>query len=147
MPLQCIGANHCLNSMCSKTNRYPIRGFYLAKRLKEREVGRGRANDDRVGVIPSFHEAPRVAVVRLSGAGNLVGKLVASEAGVVLLRDSGRTRVQSAKKHTCKTSVRLTTTIDATHEQVSGNFGAGKPLTQSTAVQYFGLEDQLQLQL
>ena len=76
--------------------------LYLVKRLKERQVGRGCANDDRVGVIPSFHKAPRVAVVRISGAGNLIGKLVASEAGVVLLRDAGQTNVRSVRKHTCE---------------------------------------------
>ena len=79
--------------------RNPIPGVYLAKRLKERQVGRGRANDDRVGVVPSFHKAPRVAVVGISGARNLVGKLVASEAGVVLLREAERTNMLSVRKH------------------------------------------------
>ena len=90
-------------------------------------------------MVPSFHKAPHVAVVGISGTGNLVGKLVASEAAVVLLRDARRTNVHRAQENThvqsgCPVNDNHVWCIRASGTFVTAVHEVDKPQTQSTGI-------------
>lgn len=76
--------------------RGSIDSLHLDEAIVEREVGGGCANDHRVGVVRSFHEASCVAVMRVSGTGHLVAELVTSEARIILLCNKGQGRCHRA---------------------------------------------------
>lgn len=72
--------------------RSAVVGPHLNESIVEREVSGWSANNDGMRVVVAFRKAPSVAVMRVSGTGDLVAELVTGEARVVLLRNQRAVR-------------------------------------------------------